>query len=196
MIGELRGALGGWGFRRMLSQVLVMLLYPFLSDIRGKMERLAARFQAGGLWRGRPRLTVGESVAGTVEGRVSCRNQPIFPCRFGWLVWLAGYQAAGYGSQLRAILGTPDMVALLIAAPQAARVLRPLCRMLAVETSLLRPGAGQTAAAVGAVEACGEVGAIKGKRGRVVREAVDPGRVRLGEGLPAEAQWQGVWKGG
>ncbi len=32
------------------------------------------------------------------------------------------------------------MVALLTAAPQAVRVLRPLCRMLAIETQVLRPG--------------------------------------------------------
>ncbi|MDR3525326.1 MAG: hypothetical protein P4L66_14645, partial [Acetobacteraceae bacterium] len=38
-------------------------------------------------------------------------------------------------------LGQPEMVELLNATPQAARILQPVCRMLAIETSLLRPGA-------------------------------------------------------
>ena len=59
--------------------------------------------------------------------------------RFGWLVRAVGYEAAGFGSQLRAVLETPEMVALLAACPEAGRVLRPLCRALAIETEVLRP---------------------------------------------------------
>ena len=64
----------------------------------------------------------------------------IWPGRFAWLVRVAGYQAAGYGSQLRHILEQPEMVDLLKASPQAARILQPVCRMLAIETAMLRPG--------------------------------------------------------
>ena len=44
-----------------------------------------------------------------------------------------GYEAAGYGSQLAALLAEPELQALLLAAPAAGRILRPLCRMLGVE---------------------------------------------------------------
>ena len=43
-----------------------------------------------------------------------------------------GYEAAGYGSQLQHALDAPEMQALLAAMPHAARVLRPVCRMLGV----------------------------------------------------------------
>ena len=58
---------------------------------------------------------------------------PALPRRFGWLVKAGGYQAVGYGLQLQNVLNTPEMVELLAASPQAQRILRPICRALAVE---------------------------------------------------------------
>ena len=55
------------------------------------------------------------------------------PSGRGWLVRALGYEAAGYGSQLAALLAEPELQALLLAAPAAGRILRPLCRMLGVE---------------------------------------------------------------
>lgn len=134
VLRALVGAMGGWRVRGLLSQALMLLLYRRLSGIYGQMERLASRFAAGRLWRGRtgPR-------GPRVVAHAAAPAARIWPGRFGWLVRAASFEAAGYGSQLRAVLGTPEMVALLVAAPQAARILRPVCRMLAVETSLLRP---------------------------------------------------------
>ena len=51
----------------------------------------------------------------------------------GWLVKALGWEAAGYGSQLQALLAEPEMQALLAAMPGMARVLRPVCRMLLLE---------------------------------------------------------------
>jgi hypothetical protein len=42
------------------------------------------------------------------------------------------------------VLETPEMVAFLAACPQAVRVLTPVCRMLAIETQVLRPGVVRT----------------------------------------------------
>jgi hypothetical protein len=64
----------------------------------------------------------------------------LWPCRFAWLVRDVGWEAAGFGCQLRAVLETPEMVAFLAACPQAMRVLRPVCRMLAIEAQAVRPG--------------------------------------------------------
>ena len=48
----------------------------------------------------------------------------------GWLVKALGWEAAGYGCQLTALLAEPEMLALMQALPGVGRVLRPLCRML------------------------------------------------------------------
>src|SRR6185437_15551987 len=53
-----------------------------------------------------------------------------------WLLRLAGhnsYKVAVYGGFLQNLLADPEMVALIAAAPQLGRVLRPLCRMLGVD---------------------------------------------------------------
>ena len=199
MIRALRGAVGGWGGRGLLSQVLVMLLYRRLGDICGKMERLAARFQAGRLWRRGPRAGAGGRVVADAVGGVRAAGSLRWPGRFGWLVRAAAYQAAGYGCQLRVILGQPEMVALLLAAPQAGRILRPVCRMLAVETSLLRPRlAGDVEPEVpapGEVVASDVADVIR-KRVRVARVPVDWGRIPLPKGVLAAARRQGFGKGG
>jgi hypothetical protein len=191
VIRALRGAVGGWGGRGLLSQVLVMLLYRRLGDICGKMERLAARFQAGRLWRRGPRAGAGGRVVADAVGGVRAAGSLRWPGRFGWLVRAAAYQAAGYGCQLRVILGQPEMVALLLAAP----ILRPVCRMLAVETSLLRPRvAGDVEPEV---PAPGEIEVpVPRVKVRRAREAVDFGRIPLPRGVLAAARRQGFGKGG
>ncbi len=188
VIRALRGSLGDWGARGFLNQALMFLLYRRLFVICEKMERLVQRFQAGRLWRRGPRVAV--VPAALVNGESGCRDQQVLPRRFGWLVWLASYQAAGFGCQLRAVLETPEMVALLVAAPQAGRILKPLCRMLAVETSLLRP---EVAVEVGVSD---EVVAVVRKRVRKPRVPVDWGRIPLPRGVLAAARRQGVRKGG
>jgi hypothetical protein len=64
--------------------------------------------------------------------------------RFAWLCWLMQslpnrFGAAQFGGQLRHLLGRSDMRALLAATPKAGRLLAPLCFMLGIEESLLRP---------------------------------------------------------
>ena len=54
-----------------------------------------------------------------------------FPRRPGWLRAVS-LDTAAAGSQLQHLLTDPEMAALLAATPALARLLRPLCRMLAV----------------------------------------------------------------
>ena len=54
-----------------------------------------------------------------------------FPRRPGWLCAVS-LDSAAAGSQLQHLLNDPEMAALLAATPALARLLRPLCRMLAV----------------------------------------------------------------
>ena len=173
LIRGLRGSVAAWGGLGWLSLPLVLLLYRRLGEIGRRMEGLASRFAAG-----RVRRRTARAAAAPATDRGGRRPVGrIWPRRFGWLVTAAGWQAAGYGSQLRAALETPEMVALLAAVPQARRVLRPLCRMLAVEIALLRPG----------VVVVGEA-AVEEKAARVrkARAPLDLGRVPIPRGVRSE----------
>ncbi len=86
------------------------------------------------------------------------------------------------------------MVALLVAAPQAGRILRPLCRMLAVESSVLRPQRERVTVVVEAEAAEGICEEGVRKRVRRVRQPVDWGRIPLPKGVLAEARRQGFGK--
>ena len=177
MLRALRGEVGGWTVRKLLSEVLAWLLYRRLGAICGKIERLVARFQAGRLWLRKPGARVGVRAAAKTGAR-------IWPGRFAWLVRAAGYQAAGYGCQLRYILEQPEMVELLKASPQAARILRPVCRMLAIETELLRPG----------VVVPEPVVRVPKPRVRKPRVPIDWGRIPLPRGVLSAARRQGFGK--
>ena len=184
VLRALRGEVGGWTMRRMLSEALAWLLYRRLGEICGKIERLVVRFQAGRLWQRVPRAggKLRSEVVPT-EGAPTAVAR-IWPGRFAWLVRAAGYQAAGYGCQLRHVLEQPEMVELLKAAPQAARILRPVCRMLAIETSLLRPG----------VVAPEPVVRVRKPRVRKPRPPIDWGRIPLPRGVLSAARRAGFGK--
>ena len=174
VLRALRGEVGGWHLRGLLSHAVMMLLYRRIGEICGKIERLAVRVQAGLLRRREPGVKAGvRSVAKT--------GARIWPGRFAWLVRVAGYQAAGYGCQLRHILEQPEMVELLKASPQAARILRPVCRMLAIENSVLRPGEVPPEPKVREVK----------PRLRKPRPPVDWGRIPLPRGVLSAARRAG-----
>ena len=116
----LRAGVAAWG----LEPVLALLLYRRIGEVAGRIERMLIRFRAGRLWR------VTHRAAGRRSG---ARTGAVLPRRFGWLVKSCGHRAALFRSQLEAVLATPDMAELLAAAPQAGRVLRPLCRALALD---------------------------------------------------------------
>ena len=177
VIRALRGEVGGWTVRKLLSDVLALLLYRRLGEILGKIERLATRFQAGRLWQRKPGAPAGARNAAKTGAR-------IWPGRFGWLVRAAAYQAAGYGCQLRHVLEQPEMIELLKASPQAARILRPVCWMLAIETSLLRPW----------VVVPEPVVWERKPRVRKKRVPIDWGRIPLPRGVLTAARRQGFGK--
>jgi hypothetical protein len=119
MLG-LRAALGLFG----LEAAQAVLMHRRIGRLAGQIERMLARFRAGRLWRinGRPvRL-----------GAFGCAERTL-PRRLGWLVRAGGHRASVFGVQIETLLRSPEMTELLAAAPQAARILRPLCRALAVE---------------------------------------------------------------
>ena len=60
------------------------------------------------------------------------RQKPYFPAGRAWLAGTTDHHVRGYASQLQHLLAHPDMAEFLAAAPQAGRILRPLCHMLGV----------------------------------------------------------------
>lgn len=119
---------------RVMSAAMILLVWRRLRRIEGEIAGLLARFQAGRLVvLGRPRLS------GRLGGARAERAR--LPVGFGWLLALVPGEAACFAGQIRAALAEPEMVALLQAAPQARRSLRPLCRMLGLEPGVLAPRA-------------------------------------------------------
>ena len=100
------------------------LVGPLWSWLNRSVQRFArVRVVARAVVRPMPRVRVRR--VGTPRVRL--------PCGQGWLVKALGWEAAGYGCQLTALLAEPEMLALMQALPGVGRVLRPLCRMLLME---------------------------------------------------------------
>ena len=170
----LRGVLAALGVWR-LEALLAVVVYRRIGRAMGRMARILVRFRTGRL----------RCVArrGPVPGRrVRAASAGLaLPRRFGWLVQAGGHQAACFGLQLQAVLNTPEMSELLAASAQARRILRPICRSLAVEL----PGASR-AVATNQAE-------TTRRRTRPRAEPV-PFRISLPRGVIAAARREGFGK--
>jgi hypothetical protein len=98
-----------------------------LRRLLGRFAALVAALEAGRFSASR-RVTAG-----------AARPRPGAPARLpggsGWLLRLAPALETRLGrAQVESLLGDPDLRALLAQAPQAGRILRPLCHMLGIET--------------------------------------------------------------
>ncbi len=115
--------------------VIHILIWKRLSRLGVRFAKLAARVRSGKL----PSATSAGSRAGRQAKRRKSddpADRPVerLPRGFAWLLRLVP-EAAVYGSQLNHLLSDPEMVALLQAAPQMGRLLRPLCQMLGIRLS-------------------------------------------------------------
>ncbi len=85
------------------------------------------------------------------------------PSGRGWIVRELGWEAATYMGQLEALLAEIGTRATLAAAPGAARILRPICRMLGVvvaEAPKIVPRFVEPGAAAPVVRVVGGVGLV------------------------------------
>ena len=124
----LRAALGAWR----LEPGQGVVLFQRVSRALGRIERMLVRFRAGRL-RLVTRL-VTQRTATTVRARgETAERGPALPRKFGWLLAAGKHQAGYFHLQVQDLVNAPEMVALLAASPQAVRILRPLCRALAVD---------------------------------------------------------------
>ena len=58
----------------------------------------------------------------------------VLPRRFGWLRSLLTPEAQGHVVAFHFMLETPEMKAIIAAAPQVGRIIRPFCHFLGIET--------------------------------------------------------------
>ncbi len=125
IVQSLRDAIAAHAARDRTTVALAWLVWPYLHRLAVRFAALAARVRAG---RVVARAT-GRVRAAPVVQRL---RLPALPQGFGWLARLAP-SILPLRSQVCHLLGDPELAALLAAAPQAARILRPLCRMLGIE---------------------------------------------------------------
>ena len=140
IVGGLQKAAAARAGRDHAVAPLVMPLWTRLARLTARFDALVARLTAGHLPAERP--------AAPARPRTrSARKAPAAGLRLprgrAWLIRLLPGEAASYGCQLQALLADLQMAALLAAAPEAGRILRPLCRLLAIapEGSLALPSA-------------------------------------------------------
>ncbi len=131
-------AVAARSFRQAMATTMILLVWGRVRRVERQLQDLLARFAQG-------RLVVRTSLrmGGCGGSRRGIPNR--LPRGFGWLLPLVPYQAAGFASQLQGVLAEPEMVALLAAAPQARRVMAPLCRMLGIALAPVAPGGGPAA---------------------------------------------------
>ena len=115
---------------------------PVLRLAWTRISRAATRFQAlFARWQSNTLPTPRPSRPAEPRQRAP---KPYFPAGRAWLAGSTDHHVRGRASQLEHLLNHPDMPAFLAAAPQAGRILRPLCHMLGITmppTLLLSPRA-------------------------------------------------------
>lgn len=137
-------AIAAWGAKNRATGPVIILAWTKLRRSALQFAVLAAKFHAGALpaqRRSRPASRSDEKsrrsrdpFTGSKPGIDSPPHagpRPRLPRTFGWLLHLIP-GAACYRGQLVHFLSDPEKAALL-AVPQIARLLRPLCHMLGVQ---------------------------------------------------------------
>ena len=103
---------------------------PILILAMNRINRAAQRFQAlFTRWQSNTLPTPRPARAARAS---EPRPKPYFPTGRAWLAGATDHHVRGRASQLQHLLAHPDMAEFLAAAPQAGRILRPLCHMLGV----------------------------------------------------------------
>jgi hypothetical protein len=123
-----------------LLRTMIDRVFSRVFRTRHLLERLLARVATGWLPRpAAPRAVPAAPRDPSVPRRTRVCAPALgrMPRARAWLVRIAGYRAAGSGSQLDHLLTDPVMAEFLAAVPAAARMLRPLCRTLGISPPVL-----------------------------------------------------------
>ena len=129
------------GMRLALGPYVNAAQTPVLRLAYDRIARVATRFQA--LFTRWQTNTLPTPRTRPAQSRQRA-PKPYFPAGRAWLAGSTDHHVRGRASQLEHLLSHPDMPKFLAAAPQAGRILRPLCKMLGITmpaTLLLSPRA-------------------------------------------------------
>jgi hypothetical protein len=150
IVADLRKAVAAFVGRREAAPVVLLGTRAFVpvlpSDRRpplpaetwallcARLGRAAARFQAlFDRWRANALpMSRARSATARPHARAVRPAAPRLPRARTWVVAHVGWQAAGHAAQLQHLLDAPEIPEFLAAAPQAGRILRPLCHMLGI----------------------------------------------------------------
>ena len=124
LLSGLQAAIAVVAARERALTVLLVAVWGRIGRISKRLERLIALWRAGMLPAPRVRR-------GRVPGTQVSKPVSVIPATPGWLL-VAVREAAPFGAGLESMLSEAECVEFLAAAPQARRLLRPLCRMLGV----------------------------------------------------------------
>lgn len=121
--------------RRLFPALLAALMWARLRRLALRIESLAAKFRAGTLHPPRPKRP-----RPAPKAPLKPAPAPRPSRAFGWIGQLVP-EARVHAGFLERWLAEPEVAALLQAAPQAARLLRPLCHMAGIrpDPALLPP---------------------------------------------------------
>jgi hypothetical protein len=136
LLTGLQAAIAVVAARERTLTVLLVAVWGRIGRISTRLERLIALWRAGMLPAPRARR-------GRVPGTPASKPVSAFPAAPAWLL-VAVREAAPFGARLESLLSEAECTAFLAAAPQARRLLRPLCRMLGV--GMVAPRVGRTRA--------------------------------------------------
>jgi hypothetical protein len=160
----LQAAIAVVAARECALTVLLVAVWGRIGRISRRLERLIALWRAGML----PAPRAQRARRGRTPGTPATKAVSAFPTTPAWLL-VAVREAAPYGARLESLLSEAECEAFLAAAPQARRLLRPLCRMLGV--GLAAPRAGKVRAiwqAPKSAPAVPQAGLVVGPRGRLM----------------------------
>jgi hypothetical protein len=102
---------------------------PLVSAAQGRVRRLGERFALLAARASGRKFSRGRRQGMSRRPAAVRRRPAIFLPTIPWLMQAVG-AALHCGEPLKQLLDDPEMAQLVAAAPQAGRILRPLCRML------------------------------------------------------------------
>jgi len=123
---DLRAAIAVVAARERGLSALLLIVWGRVSRVAARIERLMALWRAGIL------PVVGVPRVGRIAV-VGVRVRTRIPSGRGWLA-IRAWEVRAFGSQLAHLMATDAEFARFLAeVPAAARMLRPICRMVAVD---------------------------------------------------------------
>jgi HAMP domain-containing protein len=129
ILENVRRAIGYHAAAVRAAAPLILITWNYLSHAARRLEALTRRVAAGTATI-RPRARRAKDPTEPAKPTPTPKHPPL-PHRFGWLVRLSP-NVGGLSMSLRNLLTTDEIATLLADAPQAARILRPLCNMLGI----------------------------------------------------------------